>query len=53
MINAWFWLFLLVGLFGRAFSGKSISIALGLVVGVLVSEVWKFVLYYANSHWRP
>jgi hypothetical protein len=46
MINIWFFIALIVGFIGRMVSGVFISLAAGLVSGVLLSEVWKFALYY-------
>lgn len=45
MVNLWFILAVLVGLLARAYDGKIISIAVGLCVGVLLNELWKFLVW--------
>ena len=46
MVNKWFYIALIVGLFARMYDGRVISIAAGLTTGIIVSEVWKFIVWY-------
>lgn len=45
MINVWFFIALFVGLIMRTFDGRVISVAVGLCVGILLSEAWKFIVW--------
>lgn len=48
MFNYLFFIFLVLGFLLRIWSGRAISIVLGLTVGVLISEAWKFLLWRFN-----
>lgn len=52
MLNLWFYLALVVGFMWRVFDGRSISVAAGLAAGVILSEVFKFAVYYGKDLWR-
>lgn len=42
MINVWFFAAVALGFALRTLDGRVISVALGLCVGILLNEAWKF-----------
>lgn len=45
MINVFFFLAVLVGFALRTLDGRIISIAVGLCIGILLNELWKFAVW--------
>lgn len=49
MFNVIFFVAMTIGFFFRVYDGRIISIAAGLCAGVVLNELWKFIVYVVKS----